>query len=158
MNLEDFKPTIAGILVKLKVASAQKEDMAQECYIELLEKKELVAAADFPYSYAESLCKNRILDIWRADGRKIPTESLSDPRVNHKASKVPIYEQFGVSDESMQEALGTLSEDERSVIDRLDVQGFSRFETAVVLNVHLNTVDNRAKSGVAKMKTYFGVA
>jgi RNA polymerase sigma factor (sigma-70 family) len=157
MNLEDFKPTIAGILVKLKVPSAQKEDMAQECYIELLEKQEMVAAADFPYSYAESLCKNRIFDIWRAQERKIPTESLSDPRVLHKAAKVPIYEQFGVSDESMQEALSTLSADELAVVDRLYVQGYSRFETAAVLNIHLNTVDNRVKSAVVKLKIYFGV-
>lgn len=157
MNLEEFKPTIAGILVKLKVPSAQKEDMAQECYIELLEKQELVEAADYPFSYAESLCKNRIFDVWRAQERKIPTESLSDPRVLHKAAKVPIYEQFGVSDESMQQALDTLSEDERAVIERLYVVGYSRSETAAVLGIHAHTVDNRAKSAVVKLKIYFGV-
>lgn len=154
MELQKYQAVIDGVLRKLKVSPAQKQDMMQECYLILLEKSELVEAADYPLGCAETTCRNRILDIWRKEGRQVPVESLDDFKTAKKAARIqaPLPK---VDEELMREAMLTLSEEETEVITRLYVEGYTRAEIAAVLGIRLHTVDNRAKSGVAKLKKYF---
>jgi len=155
MDIQKYQAVIDGVLRKLKVPPHQKQDMMQECYLVLLEKEEEIETAHTSsLGMAETACRNRIIDIWRAEGRQVPVESLDDFKTAKKASRIqaPLPK---VDEELMREAMKTLSEEEREVVTRLYVEGYSRAEIAAVLGVHIHTVDNRSRSGVAKLKEYF---
>lgn len=119
----------------------------------LLENQKQLETARDPMNYAATLCRNHIHELRRNVSRHtVEAESLDDPRVFHKAAKFSA----STTDELMAEAMKGLTPEEREVITRLYEDGFTRSETAAILGVHANTVDNRAKSGVDKLKLYFG--
>lgn len=157
MDIEKFRPVIDDILRKLKVSRDQQEDLRQDCYVELLMKQEQLEAADDSIKYAARLCKNHILSVWRdAKPHNVEAESLSDPKIGRKAAKISIFVP-NLDEEMLQEALKLLPLEEFEVITLLYVEGQDRKNAAAALGVHPNTVDNRVKSGVAKLKQYFGV-
>lgn len=155
MDIQKYRPVIDGVLRKLKVSPGQRDDMMQECYMVLLEREGSVETAEYPLGFAETTCRNRILDIWRKEGRQVPIESLDDFKTAKKTSRIPAPLPK-VDEELMREAMKTLTEDELDVITRLYVEGYSRMETATTLGIHTSTVDRRGKSGVEKLKKYFG--
>lgn len=156
MDIQQYKPVIDDILRKLKVSKDNKEDMSQECYLELLQNEEQLGEARDPLNYAATLCRNHILELWRNQNRHcLPAESLDDPKIHRKASKIS-SELPKLDEELMREAMKTLPDEEVEVVDRLYVEGYSRSEVSAVLGIHTSTVDRRAKSGVEKLKQYFG--
>lgn len=156
MDILKYQGVVEDILKKLRVPIEHREDMSQTCYLELLEKQHLLETSDNPMSYAAVLCRNRVLDEWQSEKLKIPAESLDDPKTHHKAVKIPaVYVKF--DEELIREAMKTLSEEESDVVTRLYVEGCHRAEVAAALGVHTSTVDRRMRSGVAKLKSYFGV-
>lgn len=156
MDILKYQGVVEDILRKLRVPKEHKEDMSQTCYLELLEKETLLEESDNPLDYAAALCRNRILDVWRSEGRQIPAESLDDPKTHHRATKTPAPLPK-VDEELMREAMKTLTEEESDVVTRLYVEGYHRAEVAAALGIHTSTVDRRMRSGVAKLKSYFEV-
>ena len=117
MEILKYEKVIQSVLSKLKVDKSQRQDMTQECYIALLEKQEQLTAVNEgeDEAYAQRLCRNKVIDIWRRQQREVRTDSLSNPRTQHKALKVGIPEE-GITEEQLQQAIRTLPWDEYNVI------------------------------------------
>jgi len=156
MDITKYDPVIEDILRKLRVSRDQKEDFTQECYMALLENQSALDEARDPMNYAATLCRNQVIDLFRKKGREIPADSLDDPKVLHKAIRMSAPPLPDLDEEMMREAMKALTDDEWEVVRRLYIEGYSRVEVSAVLGIHANTVDNRARSGVEKLKSHFG--
>ena len=154
MEIQEFQPMIDGVLRKLKVPPQQREDMQQECYLEILENQTEIEASEYPLSYAETACRNRIIDLWRKDGRQVPADSLEDPKVLNKALRVPAAVNQITAD-MLAEALGLLGAKEYQAVLLSHVEGLTIPEIADVLDVSPRTVNNLLKSGMEKLRGYF---
>lgn len=155
MEITEFQPMIDGVLRKLKVPPQQREDMQQECYLEILENQEKIDGAEYPLGFAEAACRNRIIDLWRKDGRQVPADSLEDPKIQTKAARVPATTLSGVTSDMLSEALGALDAREYQAVLLHHVEGETISDIANVLDVSPRTVDRLLKSGMEKLREYF---
>lgn len=173
IDITKYDPVISGILSKLKVKKQDREDMTQECYVALLEKRkhlergiELGTAA----SFAASICRSRITDIWRKNNQQQPGhktkpdlrfDSLTDPRVHRKAIKI-IDPNADIGWEAtsweLDDALFSLPFDEFRVLYEIFVESKTQDQVAQSLGITPRMVGTRQQKGIEGLKKYFGVA
>jgi RNA polymerase sigma factor (sigma-70 family) len=172
VDITKYAPVISKILTKLKVKKQDREDLTQECYLALLEKhKHLVRGIELgtENSFATSICRSRVTDIWRRDHQDrgqyktkagVRFDSLSDPRVYRKAAKViePIAELDSEIDSGeLEAAILSLPFDEFRVIYEVFVEGKTQASVAQELGISIRTVGTRQQKGISGLKKYFKV-
>ncbi len=172
VDIIKYAPVISGVLTKMKVKKEDREDLTQECYLALLEKhKHLIRGIELgtENSFATSICRSRITDVWRRDHQNrgqyktkvgVRFDSLSDPRVYHKAAKV-IAPVAGTDEDAasgeLENAILSLGFDEFRVIYEVFVEGKTQPTVAQELGISVRTVATRQKKGIEGLKKYFGV-
>jgi len=154
MELAEYQPMIDGILRKLRVPAEQKEDMQQECYVEILTNQEKIEASEFPLSYAETACRNRILDMWRKEGRTVQTDSLDEPKIQGRAEKVPAPV-TGITRDMLAEALGGLNNREHQAVLLVHVEEYTYAEAAEEMEISVDAIRQLVRSGIGKLREYF---
>lgn len=157
----EYESVILDIIRKLKVKKHQVDDMKQECYMILLEKQEELDNPNVRSKpdLAAKICRNRIIDIYRAENtikNWIPTDSLSVPRIHNKASKIAISE-VGITEEQLNDAVRVLPFDEYQVIYNRYIEGRTLDETVLDLGISKKVVRNREKRGIMALKKFFEV-
>lgn len=172
IDFTQYEPIIKSVLVHTKVPKNQREDMSQECYVALLEKRKHLEHGielDQERPYVASICRSRIMDVKRREGQqrgayktnpKLKFDSLTDPRTYWKASKIGIPvidEDPNASPEQMEAAILSLPFDDYRVIYELFVQGKTQEKVATELGISPRTVWTRSQRGIQGLKKYFGV-
>jgi RNA polymerase sigma-70 factor (ECF subfamily) len=102
---------------------------------------------------------NTCYDYLRASKRK-PTNSLDDelekgdhnPRFHDPGEGPEKYLERKELNQTIQWAIGQLSDDHRAVITLVDIHGFSYEETSEILGVSLGTVKSRVSRGRARLR------
>jgi RNA polymerase sigma factor (sigma-70 family) len=167
IDVLEYKSVIERVLSRLKIPADQREDLSQECYVALLEKKHHVQKGidkGKGEAYAARICRSRITDLWRTGQRPQRTKedpgprlvSLSLPKIMHQAEKIPqpVPE---VSDEELYGAIYSLPLDEYRVIYNVFVDGKSQRETAGDFGISRRQVANLVDRGIKNLKKYFEV-
>ena len=172
VDITKYAPVISGVLTKLKVKKQDREDLTQECYLALLEKRrhlERGIELGTENSFAASICRSKITDVWRREHQErgqyktkagVHFDSLSDPRVYRRAAKIGIPEiddDPEVEPERMEAAVLSLPFEEFRVIYELFVEGKGQDKVASELGISPRTVRNRKTKGILGLKKYFGV-
>lgn len=160
-EVTEYEPVILDVIRKLKVKRHQLDDMKQECYMILLEKQEELDSPTVRSKpdLAAKICRNRIIDIYRAetaDKNRLPTDSLSVPRIHNKASKIAISE-AGITEEQLNDAVRVLPFDEYQVIYNRYIEGRTLDETVLDLGISKKVVRNREKRGIMHLQQHFEV-
>ena len=155
MDILAYRPVIEDVLYKLNVASSQKEDLIQEAYLTLLENQEAVEAAKNPGAFARLTVRNRIIDLWRAEGRQIPVESLDDPKIHSKVVRTPAPKSASITADMLSEAMSQLTDEEGEVVYLLHVEGYTIPQVSELVCMSSATVRRRAESGLEKLRKYF---
>ena len=120
-DVTSFRPVILSMMRKLRVPAKDRDDFEQDCYVQILEKTDKISAARDPKLYVFELCKNLWITKKREEESEYKTLSMSVGEVEHAANKIPFvssefYEQYGVTDEQLQEAMSRLSPENLEVL------------------------------------------
>jgi RNA polymerase sigma factor (sigma-70 family) len=156
MDVLKFKPVIENVMTVMKVKKHQREDVSQECYIALLQASwpEDVRSEN---SFAAAICRAQVVDIYRAQGRTIPADSLDDPRNYSKAVKIEIPDGNSVTEHQLNEAVCDLPYEDYQVIHDIFYEGHTEEKTADDLGLTRNAVRHRKNRGIQQLKKHFEV-
>lgn len=156
IDVTTYKSVIDTVLARLKVKSHQKEDFVQECYLALMEKLDRLeegAKTGEDKSWAATICRDRVVQLFRKDNKTIKTESLDDPRT--KASRFKEIYSGIVTEVELQEAILKLPYDDYVVVYSIYVEGKSERKTAQDLNRTDWDIRATKQRAIKQLKTYF---
>ena len=154
-DVTKYNGVIDDVIAQIKVKRPQREDMKQECYIALIEAEEKILASGEDPSYIATICRNKIMDVYRSEGRKIKTESLDEPRHMAKATKIEGVTGSGVTDEQLDLAIQELDNEGYQVICLIYIEGKTEQQTAEVLGLTKGVVNRRKQNAILDLKKYF---
>ena len=160
IDVTKYEPVITATLANMKIPKSQRDDMAQECYVALLEKQKHLGGED-DLACAATICRSRIRNVWEKAKNQVKTDSMSLPRVYHKAEKVaavePNLDELDVTTAELNDAVKTLDPEEAEVIKKLFVEGKTLKQAREELGVRKSTMLERRSRALAKLRTYFEV-
>jgi RNA polymerase sigma-70 factor, ECF subfamily len=155
-----IKSVLKSRIGPIKIDRSQKEDLTQECYVALLENQDKLTAPDHE-QHAEKICRARIVETmqptYAQKSKKAFLVSSDDPQIARQIEKIPIPEQGPISESQLYEAVKSLSEDDRQVIQLRFIDGLTQQQTCGKLGLTVETVKWRQKRGIAALKKYFEV-
>lgn len=156
MDITKYDRVIKNVLSNLKVKEPHRSDMSQECYLSLLSNQsKLEAAEPDDDKLAFAICKRRILYLWREQNKQIRTDSMTDPRVLHRALNVSIPD-LGVTEEQLYSAIYELEDlDEFRVVYNIFIDGKTEEQTASELGMSRWVVQRRKAKGIQNLQKYF---
>lgn len=155
IDVMKYTGVINDVISQIKVKGPQREDMKQECYVALIEAEIKILASGEDPSYIATICRNKIMDVYRADGRKIKTESLDEPRHMSKATKIEGVTGSGVTDEQLNLALQGLDNEAYKVICLIYIEGKTEQQAGETLGLTKGVVNRRKQNAIRDLKKYF---
>jgi RNA polymerase sigma factor (sigma-70 family) len=147
-------------MFKLHVNSHEKEDITQECYVALLEKQshlEKGIELGDDLNYAATICRSKILDIFREQKTDIKTYSLFSHGNYNKASQISELMTDSITEEQLQDAILDLPDRTREAVWEQFIKGNPRKTVAVTLGVSESTVQRECQKGIKMLKKKFEV-
>ena len=160
IDILQYKPVIAAVLARFNLPAKDREDLAQECYLALLEKQDHLAAGiqkGTGDQYASTICRTRVIDILRSQAKTVKADSLTEPRTKHKADKVAAPTKTKGPATEVHDAICSLSPKEAGVIYEHFVEGKTDVESAKEHGVRPRTLRYQRMKAVEKLKKYFEV-
>lgn len=154
-----YLTTIKQALSKNRAKEQQKDDIIQQCYLELLQNQQEIQNAEEPEEKVKEICQSVASYMVQAErGSRRKHDSLSDPRAQHKADKIRIPKTLLV-DEPLYQAISSLENlSEYRVIYSIYAEGKTEEETASDLGLSRQNVRSLKKRGVNNLKKYFEVS
>jgi RNA polymerase sigma-70 factor, ECF subfamily len=140
--------------------TADAEDLVQETYTRAVRAWGVRDAGASLAAWLFRILRNAWLDRWRRD-RRSPLDAdgaEADAAPDSEAwlrNDVELERMRGLVAEEIETALGTLSEDARTVV-LLDVEGFTETEVAHVLGCAVGTVKSRLARARAALRARLG--
>ena len=166
-DLTEFEFVVKRVVAAFHVPQNTREDLKQECYLALLEKKKhwegLTLQEATPR--AVMICRSAITDVLKKQNQRrtsykekpnIRFSSMSDPKILRKAMEV-VHIKKEVTDEELYWAILCLPEDERKIIYHLAIEEKSQEQVAEETGVSRDTVRTLMKNGIANLKKHFEV-
>jgi len=157
-----YNSSIFHVAYRMLGDTAEASDVVQEIFIKVFRNigsfKGEAALKTWIFRIALSEILNRLR--WWKSRHRSSTVSLDDPpngHEHHVPDSGPSPEEMLESKEremAIQEALGKLSSEHRSIIVLRDIEGFSYTEIAEVLSISMGTVKSRLARGREDLKKY----
>ena len=123
------------------------EDVTSEFFIKLWTIADVYQNNGTHKAWLATVARNMALDFIRKNKREIPTEEFAD-----ETSREETPEQEVVGELSVQEALATLSEAERQVVDMKVLGEMSFREISEALHIPMGTVTWRYQNAIKKLR------
>jgi RNA polymerase sigma factor (sigma-70 family) len=163
IDVTKYQPVISGVLAKLRTMRNQKDDLAQECYVALLERQSELGGAD-DLEKAATICRAAVKAVRAAQNppdvkksNRIKFVSADNPNIARQVAKIAIPDAGEISESELYDAIETLDYPVRDVIRALFIGGFTRQRAAAVLGITEDAVRWRKKLGVEALRKYFEV-
>jgi RNA polymerase sigma-70 factor (ECF subfamily) len=147
-----YGPRVKGYLVRLGLAQAQAEDVAQEVMVTVWRKAGLFDRRQASVStWIFRIARNRRIDAFRRDQRAVL--DADDPSLQPQAEAAPdagldVLER----EDQIRLALADLPAEQRDLIRRAFYEGLSHREIAEVTGVPLGTVKSRLRLAFNKLR------
>ena len=162
-NVTRYQPVIANVLANMKINRSEREDMAQECYVALLESQESWADKADDLALIAAICRRRIVRILESrapslgNGMNAKIVSADVPNIRHQLEKIPEIDSGEISESELHAAIGLLPEDDRQVIRARFIEGLTQQQTCGKLNLTVGEFKWRQKRGIDALKRFFEV-
>lgn len=156
MDVTKFKPVVDDLMRKFRISKDKRDDLSQECYVALLETKFPEDVRD-ENNYAATICRNRLIDIFRKQNITVTPQSLDDPRNYSKATKIEQPGGSGVTEHQLNEAVCDLPYEDYQVVHSLYYEGNTEEKTATDLGLTRKTIRYRKQRGIEQLKEHFEV-
>tara|TARA_R110002096_G_scaffold51665_14_gene135056 strand:+ start:710 stop:1363 length:654 start_codon:yes stop_codon:yes gene_type:complete len=154
---DHFAPRVRGFLVRRGLPSAQADELAQETMLAIWRRAESYDVAKSAVStWVYTIARNLHIDQYRKLARADRLD-LSDPSL--QPGEMPAADELyarGQDVDAVTEALETLPDDQRRVLDLAFMEGLSHSEIALRLDLPLGTVKSRIRLAMDKMKLSLG--
>ena len=141
---------------KLTRSSDLAEEIVQEIFVALWEKRKMVGAAKNPLGYFVTMLHNRIYSHLRSI---ITERNVLEKIKDHHSSEEenPVEELLLAKEhrELLQRVIGQLPPQQQLVYRLAKQEGLSREEIAEKLGISVNTVRNHLAAAVEFIRTYF---
>jgi RNA polymerase sigma factor (sigma-70 family) len=158
-DVTQYDSVIKTALRKKRVRKDQREDMSQECYVALLERKE-----ELDPELAGKICRTRIETILREQEQKrtkkenkIRFVSADLPSVSRLLSKIAWEKEGPISESELYQAIDSLDESLREVIQTVYIVGLTQPAAAEKLGIPLITLRRRISRGIMDLRLTLGV-
>jgi len=152
-----FVDALYNMAYRLARNTEDAEDLVQETYLKAYKYYDKFEPGTNLKAWLFKILKNTFINGYRKRQNQPPQSAFSDIEESFESlvsdeagrkSKTPEEEVLDkVLDEDVQEALSSLSEEYRMVIDLVDLEGFSYKEAASILEVPVGTVMSRLYRG-----------
>jgi RNA polymerase sigma factor (sigma-70 family) len=157
-DITQYDPVIKQVLTKMKIKRDHREDMAQECYVALLENQDRLGGDDH-LTVASGICQSTIYRILSALGQydtkkenRIRFISSDIPAVAHSLSKIGIEDTGPVSESELYAAIETLNPEDGEAIKATFVNGLTQEKAAEKLNISRRTLCRRQNRGIIALR------
>lgn len=137
------------------VPSDHKDDLKQECFLAILEKQPAIdnitpQGPEHVKRYVIQICRNRIVDSLRKDGKHEDCVSLETGPFcpEHPVAK----EDFGVSELELDEAVNTLPAHEQYLIRSIYFRNMTEKEVGVTLGKSQQWVNVEKQRAIGKLR------
>ena len=158
-DVTQYDSVIKTALRKKRVRKDQREDMSQECYVALLERK-----GELDPELAGKICRTRIETILREQEQKrtkkenkIRFVSADLPSVSRLLSKIAWEKEGPISESELYQAVDSLDESLREVIQTVYIVGLTQPAAAEKLGIPLITLRRRISRGIMDLRLTLGV-
>lgn len=151
-----FYPKMLVFARNYVLTSEDAENIVQDCFLTLLEKKEEIEISFTPTTYLFTLVKNRCLNFLR---HKLIEEEYNNQMKEELGFKLYALEAFDYSYQSEEElqriikqALDSLPERCREVFIKSRIKGLKYKEISEELGISINTVENQMVTALKKLR------
>ncbi len=154
---DHFAPRVRGFLVRRGLPSAQADDLAQDTMLAIWRRAESYDVAKSAVStWVYTIARNLHIDQYRKLARADRVD-LTDPSL--RPGEIPAADELyarGQDASAVSEALLTLPDDQRRVLELAFMEGLSHSDIAVRLVLPLGTVKSRIRLAMDKLKLSLG--
>jgi RNA polymerase sigma-70 factor (ECF subfamily) len=135
---DDHKNAVYDFALRMTASAATAEDVAQDCFLELLRKPQSFDPARGGLRFfLIGVARNLVYRRWRAEQRFIPTDDLDDvPAILPDPAAASIAE-------TIRTAVQSLPPLQREAVLLFEYEGFTLEEIAVIASVDTGTVKSR---------------
>ncbi len=158
-DVTQYEPIIKQAIRKKRVEPDQREDMAQECYVALLERKD-----ELNPELVGKICRTRIQTIQAAQKqlkvkkqKRIRLVSADDPAISRILSKIEEDKKGPISESELYKAINDLEDDYYAIIMLLFVEGLTQAKAAKLLGISPRTLRYKQKRAIMVLKSRFEV-
>jgi RNA polymerase sigma factor (sigma-70 family) len=159
IDVTRYEPIVKQALKKKRVDPDQCEDMSQECYLALLERK-----VELSPEAAGKICRTRIQSILSSQRQlKVKKEnrirfvSADDPAISRILSKVAEEQQGPISESELYKAINELEDEYYAIIMLIFVEGLTQPKAAKLLGISRRTLQRKQKNGIMVLRSKFEV-
>ncbi|MFN0031409.1 MAG: RNA polymerase sigma factor [Flavobacteriales bacterium] len=152
---DSYSMAIFGVIRRIITDREQAEDVLQDTFIKIWEKRELYDPSKGSiYTWMLNIARNTSIDFTRSKHFKAAAKirNIDDNvgNVNRSTSSSTNTDVIGVS-----EVLRELPDEQRQIIDLMYFNGMSQDEISKEYNIPLGTVKTRTRSAMMKLKNIF---
>jgi RNA polymerase sigma-70 factor (ECF subfamily) len=147
-----YGDALYGLILKIVRDEDQAQDVLQDCFVTIWKK----VASYNPekgsfFTWMLNICRNRAIDTLRKDNRaQAHQEEMMETGFISTATEALNVDAIG-----LKELIGTLSPEERLVIDYLYFRGYTQQEASEELEIPLGTIKTRVRGALAQLRKSF---
>lgn len=143
---------VYGLAYRILGNAEEAEDITQDVFLTFWQKDAYQPSRGALKTFLATLTRSRAIDKIRAQGTRSRFlqrwQRLSDQQTTSLMEEIAMTEQS----ESVRNALTSLSESERKILEIAYYEGLSQSEIAKRLNLPLGTVKTRSRQGLIKLR------
>lgn len=151
-----FYPKMLVFARNYVLTSEDAENIVQDCFLTLLEKKEEIEISFTPTTYLFTLVKNRCLNFLRHQLIEEEYNNLMKEELGFKLYALEAFDYSYQSEEELQhiikQALDTLPERCREIFIKSRIKGLKYKEISEELGISINTVENQMVTALKKLR------
>lgn len=149
---DHFTPRLKGMLIRSGMSGAAAEDVVQDVMLTIWRKAHLYDEGRARASaWIYRIARNRQIDVIRRRPRPVPDEMIveAESREAHDADAMVSLEQEA---EQLREALATLPQSQRDIIERAYVGELTQVEIREATGLALGTIKSRIRLALEKLR------
>lgn len=152
-DVTQYDSIIKTALRKKRVRKDQREDMSQECYVALLERK-----GELDPELAGKICRTRIGTLLQEQRRsKLRFVSADQGSLSRLLSKIVAEPNGPTSESELYQAIDSLNENLQGIIRAVYIDGLTQPIAAKKLGIPLRTLKRRLSRGIIQLRLKFEV-
>jgi RNA polymerase sigma-70 factor (family 1) len=149
-----YTQRIYGFILDKTKSETLTEEIVQEVFIKLWEKREEIALVSNPGGYIMQMAVNKMYDFLRkmASEEKLKQQVWSSMQTYSNITIEALDLKY--SEQLINQAIEQLSSQRKKVFILSKKEGLSRHDIAERLNISVNTVDNQLREALIAIKSY----
>ncbi len=147
---DHFAPKVKGVIMRSGVSGAAADDIVQDVMLTLWQKAHQFDPARAQVSsWVYQIARNRHIDVIRRERRPVPEALKHEETVEEDASEIVALEEETTK---LITALGTLTEDQREMVEKAYLGELSHNEIQVQTGLPLGTIKSRIRLGLERLR------